>query len=149
MKPSVARLIDGIVATLRDDVIPHVGDPYARGQVIGVIDLLNNYGARLDWDAVQAAASLTAKRRALAEARALADGNAAAEVSDCTAVSGSALIAAAREADREISDQLAAWMAAGKAEAGIARLRRHMHDELREEMKMTKRPMFAEIAKGG
>ncbi|APE45991.1 hypothetical protein BOO69_20780 (plasmid) [Sulfitobacter alexandrii] len=149
MKPSVARMMQGIVETLRDDVIPHVGDGYARGQALGVIDLLNNYGARLDWDGVQIAGQIAAKRAALAEAEALAGGSGAVtgtvEVPQSTA-----LLAEAAELDRQISERLLGWMAEGAgAEAAVARLRRHMHDELREDMKLTHRPSFAEIAKGG
>ena len=42
MNNSLDRLIEGITATLRAHVIPNVTDAYARGQAIGVIDLLNN-----------------------------------------------------------------------------------------------------------
>ena len=151
MKPSVARMMQGIVETLRDDVIPHVGDGYARGQALGVIDLLNNYGARLDWDGVQIAGQIAAKRAALAEAEALAGVSGAGAVTDAVEVPESAaLLAEAAELDRQISERLLAWMAEGAgAEAAVARLRRHMHDELREDMKLTHRPSFAEIAKGG
>ena len=36
MNNSLERLIAGIIATLRTDVIPNVTDAYARGQAIGV-----------------------------------------------------------------------------------------------------------------
>lgn len=49
MSNSLDRLIGGIIATLRTHVIPNVTDSYARGQAIGVIDLLNNIAPRLDW----------------------------------------------------------------------------------------------------
>jgi hypothetical protein len=149
MRPSVARMMQGIVETLRDDVIPHVGDGYARGQALGVIDLLNNYGARLDWDGGQIAAQIAAKRAALAEAAALM-GGAGETVEPVEVPPSAALLAEAAELDRQISERLLGWMAEGGAgEAAVARLRRHMHDELREEMKLTHRPSFAEIAKGG
>ena len=35
MNNSLERLIAGIIATLRADVIPNVTDAYARGQAIG------------------------------------------------------------------------------------------------------------------
>ena len=150
MRPSVARLLDGIVSTLRDDVIPHVTDPYARGQAVGVIDLLNNFGARLDWDAGQLATNVNAKRVALAEARALT-GETTEDQAPCAVTATAELLEEARALDAEISDRLAEWMHSDAEGTGAAveRLRRHMHDELREEMKMTKRPLFAEIAKGG
>ena len=46
MNNSLDRLIEGVAATLRSDVIPNVTDAYARGQAIGVIDLLNNIAPR-------------------------------------------------------------------------------------------------------
>lgn len=151
MKPSVERIMQGIVETLRDDVIPHVNDGYARGQALGVIDLLNNYGARLDWDTGLLAQELDAKRLALAEAEALAGGDKVAEVPARDVTASATLVAEAIALDDAISSRLLCWMAQGgaEAEAGVARLRQHMHDELREEMKLTHRPSFAEIAKGG
>ena len=79
------RLIEGIIATMRSDVIPHVSDSYARGQAVGVIDLLNNIAPRVEW-----------------------------------------------------------------AQAPLARLvQAHLHDEMAAEMKITRKPLFAEIASGG
>lgn len=49
MNIALERLLEGIVATLRNDVIPHVGDAYARGQAVGVIDLINDVGPRIEW----------------------------------------------------------------------------------------------------
>ncbi|SEP11402.1 hypothetical protein SAMN04490248_12615 [Salinihabitans flavidus] len=151
MKPSVVRLIEGIVTTLRDDIVPHVSDPYARGQAVGVIDLLNNFGDRLEWDAEQVAKSLDAKRRALAEAKALAAGEVPPEPEATEPVAVRDLLAQCHDIDSEISDRLIEWsrLEGDAVRAAGERLRRHMHDELEEEMKMTKRPLFAEIAKGG
>ena len=151
MRPSVDRLMQGIVQTLRDDVIPHVTDGYARGQALGVIDLLNNYGARLGWETGALARETDAKRRALAEAEAIATGETAAPVADRAVIQSTALIAEAAALDHRICDRLLAWMAAEDpgARAAVARLRQHMHDELRQAMKLTGRPSFAEIAKGG
>jgi hypothetical protein len=49
MNNSLERLTEGIIAALRTHVIPHVADAYARGQAIGVIDILNNIAPRLEW----------------------------------------------------------------------------------------------------
>ena len=57
MNNSLDRLIGGIIATLRAHVIPNVTDGYARGQAIGVIDLLNNIAPRLEWARAPLAAS--------------------------------------------------------------------------------------------
>ena len=159
MTLSVERMIAGIVETLRDDVIPHVGDAYGRGQALGIIDLLNNFGARLDWDTALIAREVDAKRRALVEAEALATGSdippdpAQSDSTQPTSaqdvITSASLLVQAADLDRAISERLLKWMAEGGADAAVARLRQHMHDELREEMKMVHRPSFAEISTGG
>jgi hypothetical protein len=133
---SLDRLIGGIIATLRTHVIPNVTDGYARGQAIGVIDLLNNIAPRLEW-----ARALVPQ--APAGAKGLSD--------QAFASASSAELAAERDRlDGEIAD-LIAWThgdaAHGDVAAAIALLRQHVHDELKREMKLTKKPLFAEISK--
>jgi hypothetical protein len=65
----------------------------------------------------------------------------------------SAALAAYRDRlDSEIADLLA-WTqgseARGDVAAALAILLRHVHEALAREMAMTKKPLFAEIAKGG
>jgi hypothetical protein len=67
------------------------------------------------------------------------------------ASASSAELAAERDRlDGEIAD-LIAWThgqsARGDIAAAIALLRQHVHDELKREMKLTKKPLFAEISK--
>ena len=49
MNNSLERLIDGMAATLRTDVIPHIEGDYARGQAFGVIYMLNSLKLRASW----------------------------------------------------------------------------------------------------
>ena len=65
MNNSLDRLIEGITATLRAHVIPNVTDAYARGQAIGVIDLLNNIAPRLEWARAPLAEAVAERRRAI------------------------------------------------------------------------------------
>jgi len=51
MNNSFARLIDGMCATLRSEVLTRLDDEFARGQVFGVINLLNTFKTRADWSA--------------------------------------------------------------------------------------------------
>ena len=44
MNNSFVRLIDGMCATLRAEVLARLDDEFARGQVFGVISLLNTNG---------------------------------------------------------------------------------------------------------
>ena len=67
------------------------------------------------------------------------------------AAGNSAELAAERDRlDGEISD-LIAWTqseaARGDVAAATALLRQHIHDELAREMKLTRKPLFAEISK--
>jgi hypothetical protein len=156
MMNSLERLIEAVIATLRENVIPHVADPYARGQAIGVIDLLNNIAPRLEWARAPLAEAVTQRRKALAVARALIlSAPIGGEGCDETflASANSAALAAERDRlDGEIADLLA-WTQSGEArgdvEAALAILLRHMHEEIARETAMTKKPLFAEIAKGG
>lgn len=49
MNHSFGRLIDGMVNTLRKDIIPHIGTEFARGQAFGVIYMLNSIRLRGNW----------------------------------------------------------------------------------------------------
>jgi hypothetical protein len=51
MNNSFPRLIDGMCATLRAEVLTRLDDEFARGQVFGVINLLNTFKVRADWSA--------------------------------------------------------------------------------------------------
>jgi hypothetical protein len=154
MNNSLERLIAGIIATLRTDVIPNVSDAYARGQAIGVIDVLNNIAPRLEWARAPLAEAVAQRRAAVEAVRALvpqAPAGAAGLSDQALAAASSAALAAERDRlDGEISD-LIAWAhsadARGDVAAATALLRQHVHDELTREMKMTKKPLFAEISK--
>ena len=155
MNNSLGRLVEGMIATLRSHVIANISDAYARGQAIGVIDLLNNIGPRIEWARAPIVEAIEARRKAIAEARALtpaAPKSATRPSTDALAHAGSEALAAERDRlDGEIADLLE-WCfsaaASGDAAGAIALLRRHIHDELTLEMKRTKKPLFAEIAKG-
>jgi hypothetical protein len=154
MNNSLERLIAGIIATLRSDVIPNVTDAYARGQAIGVIDVLNNIAPRLEWARAPLAEAVAQRRNAVRAVRALvpqAPGGAAGLSDQAIAAASSTELAAERDRlDGEISD-LIAWTqgatAFGDVAAATVLLRQHVHDELTREMKMTKKPLFAEISK--
>jgi hypothetical protein len=154
MNNSLERLIAGIIATLRTDVIPNVSDAYARGQAIGVIDLLNNIAPRLEWARAPLAEAVAERRKALSAVRAVvpqAPAGAAGLSEQAIAAASSAELAAERDRlDGEISD-LTAWTqsksARGDVTAATALLRRRVHEELARDMKLTRKPLFAEISK--
>lgn len=155
MSNSLERLTEGIIAALRTHVIPHVSDAYARGQAIGVIDILNNIAPRLEWAREPIIEAVRSRRMAIRSVLALLP-EAPVMVEelpdDALPLSSSAQLMAERDRlDAEIAD-LMSWadnaISGDKAEAAIELLRRHVHDELTLEMKMTRKPLFAEIAKG-
>lgn len=45
----VQRILQGVVATLEQSVLPELQTGFARGQLWSVIDILENLGARIDW----------------------------------------------------------------------------------------------------
>jgi hypothetical protein len=151
---SLDRLIGGIIATLRAHVIPNITDGYARGQAIGVIDLLNNVAPRLEWARAPLAEAVAERRSAIRAVRALVPDAPAGEAGltdQAVASASSAELAAERDRlDGEIAD-LIAWThgrgANGDVAAAIALLRQHVHEELKRDMKLTKTPLFAEISK--
>jgi hypothetical protein len=151
---SLDRLIGGIIATLRTHVIPNVTDDYARGQAIGVIDLLNNIAPRLEWARAPLLEAVAERRSAIRAVRALvpeAPGGANGLSDQALAAATSAELAAERDRlDGEIAD-LIAWThsgaACGDVAKAIALLRQHVHDELKRDMRLTKKPLFAEISK--
>jgi hypothetical protein len=153
MNNSLERLVEGIIATLRTDVIPNVSDAYARGQAIGVIDILNNIATRLEWERAPLLRALHARREVIIDV-----GRLLSEIAiprrpspALDALSSRELLAERDRLDNEICELLARAYAlpdTGSVIAARDRLRQHMHDDIAEEMKLTKKPLFAEIAKG-
>jgi hypothetical protein len=74
MNNSFPRLIDGMCATLRTEVLARLDDEFARGQVFGIINLLNTFKVRADWSAGFLLAQLDAQRVALEEVAVLSRG---------------------------------------------------------------------------
>jgi hypothetical protein len=155
MSNSLERLIEAVIATLRVDVIPHISDGYARGQAISVIDLLNNIASRLEWARAPLAETVAEQRNALAAARALLaappPGGAGLSEQELASAGATALAVERDRLDCEIADLLAWTQAAeagGDVKAAVAILLRQVHSAVAREMAMTKKPLFAEIAKG-
>lgn len=151
MNIALARLIEGIIATMRSDVIPNVSDPYARGQAIGVIDLLNNIAPRIEWTRAPLAALVQAKADLLREIAILVP-TAERDLPDSVeAVTADELLALKARLDAAIGDALAlAWPRRSEENCGraIALIKSHLNDEAAAEMKRTRKPLFAEIASG-
>ena len=151
MNGSLDRLFEGIVATLRAAVIPHVADSYARGQAVGVIDVLSALAPRLEWKRSPLIEAVGEKRALLRAVAALVPELAGPETATAPETLTSAALLEERDRlDARIGDALAVAYAR-KDEAARHTLRlliAHAHDELTREMKLTRKPLFAEIASG-
>jgi len=151
MNIALERLIEGIVATLRSDVIPNVSDAYGRGQAVGVIDLLNNIAPRIEWAQRPIHEAVAEKRALLAEIARLAPAAAPAVPESAAASTAEELLSQRSALDARIGDAIAALSKAARNEAvdrAMMLVRRHLHDEQKREMKITSKPLFAEIASG-
>lgn len=161
MNNSLARLIDGMCATLRNEVIPRLDDEFARGQVFGVIYLLNTFKVRADWAVRFLAQQVAAQRSAFAEVAGLLKGHAlavtlpplppseppqpitAGELESMRDEGNRAIVALMAWAEQR-REHLAPELGAGIEQA----LRRCMRAEIDIEMKNSARPMFAEMSAG-
>jgi hypothetical protein len=158
MTNSLDRLIEGIIRVLRADIIPRLAEEYPRGQAYSVIDLLQNLRPRIDWavgplrDQVAAQAALAAHLARLWEDQALRPPPAP-DPRPAPGATGSELVALRDALDghlcavlRWLDGHRPALPAAPAAEADAA-LRRYIHEQLQRDLRLTARPLFAEIAR--
>lgn len=163
MNNSFDRLIDGMCATLRAEVLTRLDDTFARGQVLGVINVLNTFKARADWSAGFLLQQIDAQRSALRGADALLQGvDRAGLGAPPPAADGSTpapapiddLLAARDEGNRAIAAWLA-WLETARSRLpdALARdletlLRSAMLAEVDIELRNSPRPLFAEMSSG-
>lgn len=154
MNNSFDRLIDGMCATLRGEVLTRLDDEFARGQVFGVINLLNTFKARADWSSGFLLAQIAAQRGAIDAVVAMTSSGLTAPVSLPVATPISELLALRDQNNRSLGD-LQAWLDDPanalsedvRASAGRV-LREAMLAELSIELKHSPRPLFAEMSSG-
>lgn len=164
MNNSFSRLIDGMCATLRSEVLTRLDDEFARGQVYGVINLLNTFKVRADWSAAFLQQQIEAQRSALqgaAEvARAAKAGEAALVAPPATkaptfAVTPIGDLLAARDAGNAAIGAWLAWLDAERTRLGpdvAGRIEKHLRAAMRAEidieLRNSPRPLFAEMSSG-
>ncbi|MBT2301973.1 hypothetical protein J7E70_16035 [Variovorax paradoxus] len=163
MNNSFARLIDGMNATLRAEVLTRLDDEFARGQVFGVINLLNTFKTRADWSGGFLLQQITAQQEALAGAAPLLQQAAPRAAQplpalppettfDPTPVSS---LLERRDANNRAFSELLSWIDANREQLDAsatqqaeALLRRGMRAEVDLELKNSPRPLFAEMSSG-
>lgn len=161
MNNSFPRLIDGMCATLRAEVLTRLDDEFARGQVFGVINLLNTFKARADWSAGFLLQQISAQRLAFESVTALMQGQLAAASMPASPsaahpeVTPIAELLAQRDAGNAAIGALLGWLDAERAQLPpdtAARietsLRAAMRAEVDIELKNSPRPLFAEMSSG-
>lgn len=158
MNNSFPRLIDGMCTTLRQEVLSRLDDEFARGQVFGVINLLNTFKQRADWSTGFLIQQLEAQCAALNVVRDLVREVEGApqlkEMHAPTPPTATDLLVQRDAANREIG-KLLAWLAQERSRlpAEIAQgvedqLRLAMRREIEIELKASPRPLFAEMSSG-
>lgn len=161
MNNSFARLVDGMNATLRNEVLPRLDDDFARGQVFGVINLLNTFKVRADWSAGFLLQQIEAQRAALRAAEALArtaavsvELPASPPTAASTAPGSDSLLRQRDDANRSIAEWLR-WLDSPTTgllgethDAIVAALRAAMRAEVEIELRHSPRPLFAEMSSG-
>ena len=158
MNNSFPRLIDGMCATLRGEVLSRLDDEFARGQVFGVINLLNTFKARADWSAGFLLQQIAAQQAALTDVATLLAPTLAAAPVEATPLPAATPIAdllSLRDAGNRRIGDLLAWLdehrptlAPETAAQVESLLREAMRAEIQIELKNSPRPLFAEMSSG-
>lgn len=152
MNNSLDRILEGIAASIRHDVIPRLTDEYASGQALAVIDLINNLRPRVDWAVGPLRARISAQKKLLATLDILLTGREGMqrfpENIQSLPLEGKELQELGNRLDAFIGSTIR-WLGtepdSGAAQSAIMD---YLHAELRRDMALTPRPLFAEIARG-
>lgn len=158
MNNSFPRLIDGMCATLRAEVLTRLDDEFARGQVFGVINLLNTFKVRANWSVGFLAQQVQTQCEALEQIARLGEACAGfpalARRPEPQPVTADQLAAMRDDGNREIG-ALLGWLADHRSELSPAAateierlLRQAMRAEIEIELKNSPRPLFAEMSSG-
>jgi hypothetical protein len=156
MNNSLARMIDGMVSTLRQEIIPRIDTEYARGQAFGVVYMLNSIKLRADWSPEFIGGQIEAQQELSAALKPLIRGLGAPDVPDTSAVNvaGQALERVRNDIDGRICaliewlDDHSAEIDPVRAEAIESQLRQYMNRQLKWELETSAKPMFAEMSSG-
>lgn len=158
MNNSLPRLIEGMIATLRQEIIPNLSGDFARGQAYGLIYMMNSIRLRASWSNEFLSEQLHALEEASQALSALAPelpGAPRAPAVTTPALPGAPELEAQRDAgDKAICD-LIDWLGAHRASlpaatvaAADAAIGRYIQRQLKWELTTSAKPMFAEMSRG-
>ena len=156
MNNSLTRLIDGMVATLRKDVIPHVEGDYARGQAFGVIYMLSSLKLRAAWSNAFLLEQLRALEDVSRELAALDMPGAPLPATRApTELPDAAGLMAMRDAGDERLCEMINWLASRGAELSAetstranATIDQYLNRQSKFELTTSAKPMFVEMSSG-
>jgi len=156
MNNSLHRLIDGMVATLRSEVIPNVGTEFARGQAFGVIYMLNSIRLRAEWSGAFHGELIAAQLELSEAIEPLVAGLGAPALPEAAAPGSQARqLEALRDSNDGRICALIDWMIQNTATLGKERgaafeaaLHRYMDRQSKFELSTSAKPMFAEMSAG-
>jgi hypothetical protein len=155
---SLPRLIDGMVATLRSEIIPHVEGDFARGQAFGLIYMLNSMRLRAAWSnefLLEQIRALEDASRELESVVADLPGAPALSLRVPSALPTAGELELMRDQGNAHVCDLIDWLAAhgaGAPAVAVARaddvIARYIHRQLKWELSTSAKPMFDEISRG-
>jgi hypothetical protein len=158
MNNSLPRLIDGMIATLRREVIPHVEGDFARGQAFGIIYMLNSIQRRAAWSNGFLGEQLRALGKASQDLQALAGelpGVPLPRVTEAPDLPDARALEDARNAGDEELCRTIDWLAERRDSlpaTTVARvdaiLDEYLTRQLKWELETSAKPMFTEISRG-
>lgn len=157
MNNSFPRLIDGMVATLHDSVLPNLKGDFVRGQVYGIVYILNQMKIRGDWSVTFLLEQITAQEAMFAELERLAADLPVHPPAFVHPALSEPVAAHKLEALRNEGNQcigsILTWLRehrevikSDKADAIDRVIRDYLLLEIRIEMKNTARSLFAEMS---
>lgn len=154
MNNSLPRLIDGMVATLRKEIIPHVEGDYARGQAFGIIYMLLSLKLRASWSNAFLAEQLRALEDVSRALRPLAAELPGAPLPDVHAprdLPDAADLMALRDAGDAQLCELIDWLASHRSDAAVragAIVDDYLQRQSKFELATSAKPMFVEMSGG-
>ncbi|HEY4925695.1 MAG TPA: hypothetical protein VII20_14880 [Roseiarcus sp.] len=158
MNNSLPRLIDGMIATLRGEIIPHVEGDFARGQAFGLIYMLNSIRLRAAWSNEFLCEQLQALDEASRDLEGVMTDLPGAPALTLRAPSGlptAVELESMRDQGAARVCELIDWLAthrAGAPAVAVARaediIDRYIHRQLKWELSTSAKPMFDEISRG-
>lgn len=148
---AVDTLVDGVIRTLREAVLPAVHERFARGQLFAVLDVLNNLRDRIEFRTALATAEAESAAAALRAAAAALPGEARAALERAVAEAPAeppAERAAALRAAVVLALETLSRLPPGVAAPARAALDRHLAGQALRDVMVLKPSLLEEISKG-